>query len=233
MLHQTVVCFLRLRVPAFARMRLNAESRGWFWFCNLNLDFLLTFSPIFCSNALPNYNVQVYSALLLLIFSLWLVAAIDGKGPIVVNYLRTSNPKPTFGTFENRRVKDMFEKEAESSQEIVYFHFITNYRALIIIATCLSILAVDFPAAFPRRLCKTEEQGVSLVRLLLTLQMDIGVGAVMFSTGLTQRKVRQKAGVQVGSMAKELLTTIRNSFIVFIFGFVRFLVHREINYHVS
>ena len=30
-------------------------------------------------------------------------------------------------------------------------------------ATVVSILAVDFPTIFPRRFCKTEEFGVSLV----------------------------------------------------------------------
>jgi hypothetical protein len=63
--------------------------------------------------------------------------------------------------------------------------------------------------------------------------MDIGVGAVMFSTGLTQRKVRESVGSPGKSnLCKDLLATIRNSFIVFIIGFIRFVVHKEINYHV-
>jgi hypothetical protein len=64
---------------------------------------------------------------------------------------------------------------------------------LILIATTISILAVDFPEAFPRRFCKTEEYGISLVIsfYFIYLQMDIGVGAVMFSSGLSQRKVRE------------------------------------------
>jgi len=36
---------------------------------------------------------------------------------------------------------------------------------MLLVATVVSILAVDFPLIFPRNLCKTEEFGVSLVRL--------------------------------------------------------------------
>jgi len=42
----------------------------------------------------------------------------------------------------------------------------TYYRSLILVATVISILAVDFPAAFPRRFCKTEEYGIALVIIL-------------------------------------------------------------------
>lgn len=51
-----------------------------------------------------------------------------------------------------------------ASSQIINFQFITNQRSLLLVATVVSILAVDFPLIFPRRLCKTEEYGVSLVR---------------------------------------------------------------------
>jgi hypothetical protein len=52
-----------------------------------------------------------------------------------------------------------------ASSQIINFQFITNQRSLLLVATVVSILAVDFPLIFPRRLCKTEEYGVSLVSL--------------------------------------------------------------------
>ena len=37
---------------------------------------------------------------------------------------------------------------------------------MLLVATVVSILAVDFPLIFPRNLCKTEEYGISLVKII-------------------------------------------------------------------
>ena len=70
---------------------------------------------------------------------------------------------------EGEKTSDKKEGEGKAdgstpaSSQIINFQFITNQRSLLLVATVVSILAVDFPLIFPRRLCKTEEYGVSLV----------------------------------------------------------------------
>ena len=63
--------------------------------------------------------------------------------------------------------------------------------------------------------------------------MDIGVGAVMFATGLSSRKVRESIGSNKIGFWKELIMTIKNSFIVIIIGFIRFIIIKDLNYQVS
>jgi hypothetical protein len=67
--------------------------------------------------------------------------------------------------------------------------------------------------------------------------MDVGVGSVMFSSGLTQRKIRDMV-MNPDSKAKtticrDLLSLFKGSFFIFLLAFGRFLLHREIDYHVS
>jgi phosphatidylinositol glycan class W len=50
----------------------------------------------------------------------------------------------------------------ESEGGVDKFYYISAYRSLMLLATAVSILAVDFPA-YPRRFVKTETFGVSLV----------------------------------------------------------------------
>lgn len=53
---------------------------------------------------------------------------------------------------------------------------VTAYRVLMMLMTCVCILAVDFPY-FDRRNMKVEAYGIAL--------MDIGVGSIVFSMGVT------------------------------------------------
>ena len=68
--------------------------------------------------------------------------------------------------------------------------------------------------------------------------MDVGVGSVMFSAGLTQRKIRDLVLVspdkrKKSNICKDLLTLFYASFFIFLLAFGRFLVHRELDYHVT
>lgn len=53
--------------------------------------------------------------------------------------------------------------------------FVSAFRGGVMVATCLAILGVDFPA-FPRRYAKAEGYGGGV--------MDVGVGAIVFAGGL-------------------------------------------------
>jgi hypothetical protein len=104
----------------------------------------------------------------------------DKNGRIIINPLKEANPRQAFIEFDNMKTmdvikRDMKKKDDDIAQEddnkvesnnksIIYMQFLTSHRAFVMIATVIGILAVDFPVIFPRRFCKTEEYGVSLVR---------------------------------------------------------------------
>ena len=61
--------------------------------------------------------------------------------------------------------------------------FITYFRAYVLIASAVCILAVDFPA-FPRRFCKAETYGTGF--------MDVGVGSFVISNAIVSPEARGK-----------------------------------------
>ena len=68
--------------------------------------------------------------------------------------------------------------------------------------------------------------------------MDVGVGSVMFSAGLTQRKIRDLVLLppdkrKKSNICKDLLSLFYASFFIFLLAFGRFLLHRKLDYHVS
>lgn len=105
--------------------------------------------------------------------------------------------------------------------------FITTYRGAMMIVTCTSILAVDFPV-FPRRFAKTEAFGTSL--------MDMGVGSFVFAAGVVaarqQLKDQQR---QSPSFMAGLKTAMRHSAPLFALGLIRLWSVKGIDYveHVS
>eukprot|EP00668_Euglena_longa_P038836 GGOE01049941.1.p1 GENE.GGOE01049941.1~~GGOE01049941.1.p1 ORF type:complete len:470 (+),score=129.61 GGOE01049941.1:53-1411(+) len=65
--------------------------------------------------------------------------------------------------------------------------YLEGYRSMLMLTTCFSILAVDFPV-FPRRFAKTEMFGISV--------MDVGTGCFIFSNALVYggRQLREGEG---------------------------------------
>lgn len=178
MLHQITVTFLRQRWELFNQIRVNKQNKWWIHVINMNIDFGLTLTPIFMSITFADYNIEMCAAIILFVGTLVLISEMDNKGNIIVNFFKHVNPRPCYLKFQNQKILDFMKKlkgdiinngeenkEKPRDNSIIYFGFISYFRAIIVIATVISILAVDFPAAYPRRFCKTEEYGISLVRM--------------------------------------------------------------------
>ncbi|GAA5872551.1 hypothetical protein JCM8547_006941 [Rhodosporidiobolus lusitaniae] len=103
--------------------------------------------------------------------------------------------------------------------------FVTSYRAIMMVMTVLSILAVDFPS-FPREFAKAETWGTSL--------MDLGVGSFVFSLGLVSALPLLR-----GTDTHPYLTTIWRSFKsclpLVVLGLVRVVMVKGVDYpeHVT
>lgn len=105
--------------------------------------------------------------------------------------------------------------------------FITMYRGAMMIVTCTSILAVDFPV-FPRRFAKTEAFGTSL--------MDMGVGSFVFAAGMVAaRQELKEQHSQSPSMFGRLTTAMRHSVPLLALGLIRLWSVKSVDYveHVS
>ncbi|KAI5202557.1 GPI-anchored wall transfer protein 1 [Aureobasidium subglaciale] len=107
--------------------------------------------------------------------------------------------------------------------------FITTYRGAMMIITCVSILAVDFPV-FPRRFAKVENWGVSL--------MDLGVGSFVFGAGLVyarqQLKEEDEDAPKV-SFTSRMNSAIMHSLPLLALGFLRLWTVKGLEYqeHVT
>ncbi|CAM9158988.1 unnamed protein product [Ectocarpus sp. 4 AP-2014] len=110
---------------------------------------------------------------------------------------------------------------------------VTNFRASIMLMTCITILAVDFQV-FPRRFAKTEVFGTGL--------MDLGVGATIFASGLGSgcRVKRESGHPRPGrSVWRTMLADIASAAIrawpLAALGLSRFVVIKGLGYqeHVS
>ena len=87
---------------------------------------------------------------------------------------------------------------------------------MAILATCVSILAVDFPA-YSRSYVKCEEYGTAL--------MDMGTGSIIFANALVSRQTR--GGKSWGAT---VLSAISSVLPMVFMGCARFVTHQAINY---
>uniref|UniRef100_A0A7S1TV93 Phosphatidylinositol-glycan biosynthesis class W protein n=1 Tax=Phaeomonas parva TaxID=124430 RepID=A0A7S1TV93_9STRA len=99
---------------------------------------------------------------------------------------------------------------------------IDRLRAFMVLGTCATILAVDFPA-MPRRLAKTDFYGVSL--------MDVGVGAFAFAGGLCSGDARSVSHPKVyGEDRRRPSRWAIRSGAILILGLGRYAVTTALNY---
>lgn len=122
------------------------------------------------------------------------------------------------------------EKESKAKEEkdlLPVKPFITHYRGAMMIITCASILAVDFPV-FPRRFAKTEAFGTSL--------MDLGVGSFVFAAGLiSARQIVKEQHAKAPSLLARLRAAARHALPLVVLGFIRLWSVKGLDYaeHVS
>ncbi|KAI4314490.1 hypothetical protein L6164_027393 [Bauhinia variegata] len=113
--------------------------------------------------------------------------------------------------------------------------YIKSYRVIVMIITCLCILAVDFKI-FPRRYAKTETYGTSLAVCLIisctlkfeitcTCQMDLGVGAFVLANSLVSRQARNISSAN-------WKTAMRSISPLIILGFIRLVTMTGVDYQV-
>ncbi|CAM9479714.1 unnamed protein product [Discosporangium mesarthrocarpum] len=129
--------------------------------------------------------------------------------------------------------EDKWRQDRDKALLGVRKDFVTNYRATVMILTCISILAVDFQV-FPRRFAKTEVYGTGL--------MDLGVGATLFASGIANacKEARTSDGKVTWlpsprALFVDLTSTIRSSWLLVVLGVSRFVAIKALNYqeHVS
>jgi phosphatidylinositol glycan class W len=103
------------------------------------------------------------------------------------------------------------------------------YRGAMMAATCVAILAVDFPV-FPRRFAKVENWGTSL--------MDLGVGSFVFAAGVVSPRRALLAKLEnrpAAPLSQRMRAALRGSAVLLALGAARTLSVKRVGYaeHVS
>lgn len=133
---------------------------------------------------------------------------------IVVNFLRNPNPK------------EEFELTFNEKDELTGVRFFATKiaKSMSMIITCVTIMAIDYPSIFPRKLSKTEDSGYSF--------MDSGVALVMIFSGMTNPLVvKQDCKNPIPPFFKGLMKAIASNKLVTFAASLRFFLLHSINYH--
>jgi phosphatidylinositol glycan class W len=161
---------------------------------NFLLNFALVTWPLYCSFVLP----ECAGHLILALIAGTVVAAAAGG--------------------LNIRATGAALRDFENALNLPRKSFLTAYRATMMLATCIAILAVDFQS-FPRRMAKTETFGVSL--------MDAGVGSVLLTQAIVSPTSREPSATALRRVTAALLSTSP----LVILGGVRLLSTLAADYH--
>lgn len=182
-------------------------------------DFLINCGAILFATTIYSGAPQILNGLLILPA----VAAALQPSPEVQKATKTPLKPETDGKSSASKDDDV----KDDRDPLPVKPFITAYRGAMMIITCSSILAVDFPV-FPRRFAKTESFGTSL--------MDMGVGSFVFAAGVVAARQQLKEEVAgVRSMGARLKASMRHAFPLFVLGIIRLLSVKGLDYaeHVS
>eukprot|EP01128_Nolandella_sp_AFSM9_P009568 TRINITY_DN6175_c0_g1_i1.p1 TRINITY_DN6175_c0_g1~~TRINITY_DN6175_c0_g1_i1.p1 ORF type:complete len:458 (+),score=83.86 TRINITY_DN6175_c0_g1_i1:54-1427(+) len=165
------------------------------------VDYLTLIAPLVLVMSFPQYIVPLYISLISLSL---LLLKLSGTG---------------------WRSADVDEKATQESEPKLAndLHFLTNFRTLMMMMTCIAILAVDF-SSFPRRFAKSEHYGISV--------MDLGVAGFVFSMALVSPSAR---GIASPSFFRRMKGVMKTMFPSLILGAARFFAVKASDYqqHVS
>ena len=143
---------------------------------------------------------------------------------------KKAKPPASARSSKDHNAKEVGSVDANKESELFPERpFLTAYRGAMMIATCISILAVDFPI-FPRRFAKVENWGTSL--------MDLGVGSFVFSGGVVSARAIARSQLLKSPkdpFVKRLISSVRHSIPLLVLGLIRLYSVKGLDYaeHVT
>ncbi|CAM9360603.1 unnamed protein product [Chrysoparadoxa australica] len=217
--------------PLPASLWLLAELKGTLQCYNLSppksLVLVLEFACLVGPQLLSLLRPEVAPHLLLLLVLASLALKHEWLGLSSPPAMPTKQPASAKAEPSRRQRQRQWEGEkADALQSPRGKPFLTNYRAAVMMLTCITILAVDFPA-FPRRLAKTELLGTGL--------MDLGVGAIMFTTGIVTGFAGGSERIGRPDLTQQLMRQAWSSWPLLLLGLGRMLFVKMAGYqeHVT
>ncbi|XP_022087905.1 phosphatidylinositol-glycan biosynthesis class W protein-like isoform X2 [Acanthaster planci] len=190
----------------------NVIRNKWLSF---SLDFVTLVIPLLLAFTVWNGSLQRFLISLVVTSATLLVVA------YLLQPVRSQRVKRPSKAKAVAAPRPLWELPMESEQLV----FMTMFRVHGIVASAITILAVDFPV-FPRRFAKTETYGTGM--------MDIGVGAFMFMNALVSKEARgvhQNIFSGVTGALKSLTKTVISALPMVILGMVRLASVKSSGYH--